>query len=262
MNKGISFYFGYYELPELRAKMIKEAGFDCIITSADNKFKKQNGSIRKQIKLFKKYDLKLSSLHMRYNSDELHYFWEDGKKGEKLKKHLIKDVKIAHKYGFSCVVVHLFGKYSKIGEKRLKEVLNICEKVNIPLAIENIDNQKIFIETFKNLKHPMLKFCYDCGHNNVFDKDFDYFSNYNDKLITLHLHDNDGRSDLHTLRKLCSSTIDWEKIALNLKGHENINLDYEILNKNNSTLSMIEFLKEAFLQAQELENLIQRSEKY
>lgn len=39
MNKGISFYFGYYELPELRAKMIKEAGFDCIITSADNKFK-------------------------------------------------------------------------------------------------------------------------------------------------------------------------------------------------------------------------------
>lgn len=144
----------------------------------------------------------------------------------------------------------------------MKEVLNICEKVNIPLAIENIDNQKIFIETFENIKHPMLKFCYDCGHNNVFDRDFDYFSNYNDKLITLHLHDNDGGSDLHTLRKLCSSTIDWEKIALNLKGHENINLDYEILNKNNSTLSIIEFLKEAFLQAQELENLIQRSEKY
>ena len=54
MNKGISFYFGYQIECKKRAKMIKDAGFDCVITSADKSFNKQNGSIKKQIKVFKK----------------------------------------------------------------------------------------------------------------------------------------------------------------------------------------------------------------
>ena len=81
MEKGISFYFGFDIRPKLRAKMIKEAGFDCVITNADKRFNRQNGSIAKQVKLFRKNGLKLSSLHMSYKSDELHYFWEEGKFG-------------------------------------------------------------------------------------------------------------------------------------------------------------------------------------
>ncbi len=115
MDKGISFYFGFKVDPEKRAELIKKAGFDCVTTSADKKFIKQNGKIRNQVKIFKKYGLKLSSLHMTYNSEDLHYFWENCKFGEKLKKNLIKDVKIAKKYGFKCVVVHLLGEYSSIG---------------------------------------------------------------------------------------------------------------------------------------------------
>lgn len=53
MKKGISFYFGFDIKPEQRAKMIKEAGFDYIITNADKKLNKSNGSIRKQIKFLK-----------------------------------------------------------------------------------------------------------------------------------------------------------------------------------------------------------------
>ena len=98
MNKGISFYFGFNLNPELAAKLIKEAGFTSVITNADKKFKYQNGSIRKQIKIFKKYGIKLSSLHMQYNKDELPYFWQEGKFGEHLKQRLLKDVKIAKKY--------------------------------------------------------------------------------------------------------------------------------------------------------------------
>ena len=104
MDKGISFYFGFQMDAELRAKKIKEAGFDCVITSADKKFDKQNGNISKQVKLFRKYGLKLSSLHMAYNSEDLHYFWEDCKQGDRLKKNLIKDVKIAKKYGLLALL--------------------------------------------------------------------------------------------------------------------------------------------------------------
>lgn len=256
MNKGISFYFGFNTAPELRAKQIKEAGFDSVITSADKKFNKQNWKISKQIKLFKKYDLKLSSLHMAYNSDDLHYFWEEGKEGEKLKRNLIKDVKIAKKFGFSCVVVHLFGEYSKVGERRLKDVLKVCEKTKIPLAIENIDCQNVFLETFKNISSPYLKFCYDSGHNNIFDKDFDYLNKFGDKLIALHLHDDDGKDDLHTISKI-SGTIDWDRVAQGLAEHSNISLDYELLNRKENNLTAEQYLSEAYKQACDLEKRIE-----
>ena len=258
MRKGISFYFGFDNNIEERVKMIKDAGFDSVMTNADKKFNHQNGTIKKQCKLFKKYGLKLSSLHFQYENKNLHYFWESGEFGEKLKKKLIKDIKIAKKYGFSCVVVHLKGEYSKIGEKRLNEVLEVCSKLNVMLAIENIDCQSVFLETFKNIKHDMLKFCYDSGHNNVFDKDFDYLELFKDKLITLHLHDNDGKIDQHTLNKFGS--INWDDIAKKLAKCNNvldvISLDYEVLCKSGELIDCQECLLEIKKQADELEEKI------
>ena len=64
MDKGISFYFGFESDIDERAKKLKEFGFSSVITCADKKFNHQNGSIRKQVKIFKKYNLKFSSLHM------------------------------------------------------------------------------------------------------------------------------------------------------------------------------------------------------
>ena len=183
---GIRFYFGYNIEPELRAKLISDAGFKSIITSADKKYNKQNGTIAKQVKLFKKYNLKPSSLHMVYNSCQLPYFWKKGFKGFKLKQNLIRDVKTAHRYGFASVVVHLIGQYSKVGEKRLLSVLKLCKKLNVFLAIENINHKQIFLDTLNNINHSHLKVCYDSGHNNIFDKDFDYVSKFADKIVALH----------------------------------------------------------------------------
>lgn len=256
MDKGISFFFGFNTKPELRAQQIKNAGFNCIITNADKKFNKQNGSIKKQIRLFKKHNLKLSSLHMAYNTNDLHYFWEEGKQGEKLKRNLIRDVKIAKKYGFTCVVVHLFGKYSAIGEQRLDEVLKVCEELCVPLAIENINCQELFLKVFENINSPWLKFCYDSGHNNIFDKDFNYFKKFGNKLIALHLHDNNGKTDQHTISKI-SSSINWNNIAQNLAHTENLSLDYELLNRVPNNLTAEEYLKVAYTQACELEQKIE-----
>lgn len=255
MDKGISFYFGFESDIDERAKKLKEFGFSSVITCADKKFNYQNGSIRKQVKIFKKYNLKFSSLHMRYNADELHFMWEEGKIGERLKRNLIKDVKIASKYGFTCVVVHLKGNYSEIGEKRLRQVLSVCEKLNIPLAIENIECQQIFLDVFKNINHKMLKFCYDVGHNNVFDKNYDYFKNFGDKLITLHLNDNNGLRDEHTLTHF-SGNIDWTYIAKGLSKYNNLSLDYEVFCKKDYNLTENEYLSLVIQQAKELESLI------
>lgn len=254
MKKGISFYFGYDIYIEERVKKIKQSGFDCVITCADKRLNKHNENIKKQVDMFKKYGLELSSLHMVYTSKELPYFWKKGKIGRKLTRNLIKDVKTAHKYGFSCVVVHLAGEYSLIGEQRLKKVLRVCEKLKIPLAIENIEYQKLFLQVFEKIDSPYLKFCYDSGHNNVFDKDFDYLSQFGDKLIALHLHDNNGKEDQHTLARF--GTIDWKKVAQGLK-NKNIILDYEILMKYNPNVTADQCLKETKAMADRLESLIE-----
>lgn len=256
---GISFYFGFKIPSEERCKMIKESGIDAVITTADKKYNKQNGKLKEQMNLFNKYNIKVSSLHMAYKSSELPNFWKKGIKGAILKNRLKKDVKLAHKYGFNSVVVHLIGEYSKIGEKRLKNILKLCEKLNVPLAIENIDHQKIFLDVFKNINHSHLKFCYDSGHNNVFDKDFDYLTKFGDKLIALHLHDNMGKSDDHTLNVF--GTINWEEIAKKLAKLPPINLDYELIMCYNEGYLAEQVLSACLKQGKELQFLIDKYRK-
>ncbi len=256
MKKGISFYFGFDMPAEERAKAIKDAGFDCVIASADPMFDDQNSSIKNQIKLFKKYNLELSSLHMTYSDPTLPMFWTASKEGDLQEKRLKKDVKIAHKYGFKEVVVHLYGSPSEIGLKRLKRVLKLCHRLHIPLAIENINDYNIFNYVFSNIKDDYLKFCWDCGHNNVYSKDIDYMSLFGDKLVCLHLHDNNGLKDNHTLNKY--GNIDWDLVAHKIaKTNPDICLDYEMLmHYRTAKDNAYNVLQETIKQAKELEEKI------
>ena len=79
MKKCVSLFFGFLTPVEERIKKIKEAGFDGVITTADPRFYYQNGKLSKQMKLFKKYGLEVSSLHARYVKENLPNFWLDGK---------------------------------------------------------------------------------------------------------------------------------------------------------------------------------------
>lgn len=256
MDKGISFYFGYDIEPEERTKLIKEAGFDCVITSQDKKFNCQNGTLASQMELFKKYGLKVSSLHMAYNEKDLPYFFLKDLKGHLLERRLIKDIRTAKKYRFTCVVVHLGGMPSKVGMDRLKKVLKVCHEVDIPLAIENLQYNDPFFAIFKQIDDPYLKFCWDVGHSHFASNDLDFAKLYGDKLIALHLHDNDGTWDMHTLNKYGSSN--WRKIAKSLATLDrDINLDYEVLMKYRQNESASEVVKTVYTQACQLEKMIE-----
>lgn len=257
MNKGISFFWGYEIEPEKRVKILDTIGFNCIITNADSKFNKQNGTIKQQVRLFKQYNLNLSSLHMRYNASDLPYFWTKTHKGNWMEHRLIKDVKTAYKYGFKYVVVHVKGEPNSIGLMRLKNVLNVCEKYNVDLAIENTSNLDCFRYVFKNIQHNNLKFCYDSGHAHCFNPEIDFLKLYGDKLVCVHFHDNMGEKDEHTLNKYGS--INWEKLAkqlaeINYSG----NLDYEVLMLDKKHENAIDVAKQIYAQACELDNLISK----
>lgn len=254
MNKGISVYWGFVQDMEVSIKMLKEIGFNCIITSADKKYKRQNGSLKRQVGLCKKYGLELSSLHSRYDSKKSTYLWNKGLKGYIQYKKLLNDVKSAKKYGFRVVVVHLYGEPSEIGYNRIRKILNVCEKFNIYFAIENIRKNDCLEGVFNNIKSNYLKFCYDIGHNNCFTPNYDFLEKFGDKLICLHLHDNMGEKDNHTLNKY--GNINWDLFAEKLKKIKyDGNLDYEILKANNNE-NAYETAKQVYLQAIELEQKI------
>lgn len=253
---GIRFYFGFESDPKDRMRKIKEHGFDAIITSPNKKYYYQNGSIGEQVESAKVHGLKLSSLHSTYDLKTLPFFWKRGFKGYRIERQLAKEIKLAHKYGFTCLVVHLDGEYSEIGKSRLLRLLNIAEKYDMPLAIENLDNEDLFVSVFKNIEHKYMRFCYDVGHQNCFTPNFDVLNLYGDKLIAVHLHDNMGKHDDHTLNLY--GNIDWDKIARNLARYQEVSLDYELTMSDKHGLSEEEVLDICLKQGKDFEFMINK----
>ena len=253
---GIRFYFGFASDPNKRIQKIKDYGFDAIITSPDKKYNKQNTSIKNQVKLAKENGLKLSSMHSTYKNELLPYFWQPGLKGWLIKRKLIKEARFAKKLGFACMVVHLDGKFSNLGKNRLLQVLAVAKKIDLPLAIENLTNEDLLIDVFKNIEHPYLKLCFDAGHNNCFTPNLDVLSMFGKHLVAVHLHDNLGKTDDHTLNLF--GNIDWDAVAKKLANCPPVSLDYELAMYNDHDITEDECLEICIKQGKDLEFLIEK----
>lgn len=260
MIKGICDYFGVKAPMKERLNKIKEYGFDSIIISANKKYDKVNEPLKKRVKYAIKIGLKLSSLHASYNNETLDNFFINNKIGDKIEKQLIKEVKLCHKYGFLCLVVHLKGAPSEIGIVRLKRILKVCDKLNVDLAIENLINREVFDNVFNEIEHPHLKMCYDCGHNNAFERDRVFFPKFNNKLVCVHLHDNFGKNDDHMPFNL-GGQINMDKVAKDLINTNLVNLDFEILCHNKILTTVDEILSKTIENAKYIESIVENERK-
>ena len=83
----------------------------------------------------------------------------------------------------------------------------------VKIALENLNkNNFLHIQKlFSEYGPDFLGFCYDSGHGNLYDKAFTDLEAVKDRLISIHLHDNDGLSDQH--KPLFSGTVDWKRLA-------------------------------------------------
>ncbi len=102
--------------------------------------------------------------------------------------------------------------------RSLDELMPISLDLHVPIAIENeySDNFQIKEELFADYPPEFLGLCYDSGHGHIFDdKGLDYLERNKDRLIALHLNDNDGLKDLH--QPPFYGTLDWERLAKILK---------------------------------------------
>ena len=84
----------------------------------------------------------------------------------------------------------------------------------VRIALENLSPTESFdtIEEVLSQYGPeYVGLCYDSGHGNISGHGLNRLERLKDRLISLHLHDNDASGDQHKL--LFSGTVDWPRLA-------------------------------------------------
>lgn len=236
-------YFGYDLSPQDRMRTIKEAGFDGVILLWADYFDKDYKDFPDYAR---KEGLFVENTHAPYM--KANSIWKDSIDGQEYMNHIISCIEDCAKYCIPTLVVHpINGRNplpaNSIGIERFKKIVDAAEKFDINVAIENQGNPDYIDYVFRNIESGRLKFCFDSGHEKYYSPDLDLLELYGDKLVALHLHDNNGEEDTHALP--FTGVVDWNRIAARL---EDINysgaIALETLNKGFEHIKdPVEFLK-------------------
>ena len=112
--------------------------------------------------------------------------------------------------------------------KNLKQILQSCQKLEITLAIENVNPMPEGSELFylgdnieecsfllSELESPYLNLCLDIGHANTNEGPLAYIQKFGKKIVNIHFHDNNGKTDDHL--DVGKGTVPWKKVVEALK---------------------------------------------
>lgn len=82
----------------------------------------------------------------------------------------------------------------------------------VRIALENMsgDNYLLLDAMLSRYSPEVLGFCFDCGHANMGSNGLNELEQRRERLIAVHLHDNDGKNDQHKIP--FTGTIDWERL--------------------------------------------------
>lgn len=169
----------------------------------------------------KEYGLKLLDLHASQGVEKNYYSLREYERlaGVELVKNRIE---MAARLNSGVVILHVPEEPSEEKQKslfksQLRKSLDTLQvhagNQGVKIALENLkkNNFSHIQKLFSEYSFDFLGFCYDSGHGNLCDKTFSDLDAVKDRLISIHLHDNDGLSDQH--KPLFSGTVDWEELA-------------------------------------------------
>ena len=106
-------------------------------------------------------------------------------------------------------------KYNEIGLNRIREIVDYAQKLNVKVAFENTKMKGYLEYILSNLDNDNIGICYDAGHCHIFYDDQFPYQEFKNRILAVHLHDNDKSDDLHLMP--FDGTIDWENVVTGLK---------------------------------------------
>jgi len=143
----------------------------------------------------------------------------------------LRAIEITHILGGKWAVIHpMNDREAVVGDNEahikynlriLDREIDLCHKLNVGLAFENIFDQyhlrrfgmramelKQFIDYCND---PLIQACWDVGHGNLtMDEQAEGIKVLGAHIKALHIHDNNGKDDLHMMP--FTGTVQWEKV--------------------------------------------------
>ncbi len=143
--------------------------------------------------------------------------------------------------------------------RSLDSLRPISKRTGVRIAIENGDFDPI--ENVLDRYDPeFVGLCYDCGHGNLAPDGLDRLDRNRNRLISVHLHDNDGSGDQHLLP--FAGGVDWERLAEIVAASSYDKwVSMESAMGRMGIASEREFLAEAFERGSKLAGMIARAQK-
>ena len=120
-------------------------------------------------------------------------------------------IDMAARLGSDVVIMHI--RFEPDWEplwRSLDELRPFAMQCGVRIAIEN-GKLPAVSNVLGRYEPEYVGLCYDAGHGNLGYMDLDSLDTYKDRLLSIHLHDNDGQADHHRL--MFTGTVDWHRLA-------------------------------------------------
>ncbi len=201
---------------EQRIKQIKQAGFKSVMM-----FWRGSDRFEEELLCIIENGLRIENVHGPFHM--MNALWTDENAVESLIK-LHGAIDCCHNYAIKTLVIHPTDTktpppVSESGINYFKGLIRYAKSMNVDLAFENIERPEYLHTIFSECDDENVKLCYDIGHENCFDYDYDILEKYGKRLKALHLHDNDGVYDLHKIP--FEGNVDYDRFIKKL-----VELDY------------------------------------
>jgi L-ribulose-5-phosphate 3-epimerase len=218
IKTGIYYWFGYPIANKERFRLIKEAGFDNVFLWWGDEFVDLDGDKNLLPEMARAVGLEVENVHAPF--DKTNRIWTESVNAEDIVKRYTQCIIDCAQHNIPTVVIHLTNGDAPpaptlLGIDRIKYLVELAEQKGVNIALENLRKPEYLQFVFSNIQSNRLGFCYDSGHENCYSKGTDLLRTYGNKLMALHLHDNDGTDDQHRIPG--EGTINWDSIIQKIK---------------------------------------------
>lgn len=181
---------------EKRAELIAKNGFDSVIMYYENA-----EDFEKNVRTVKGFGLRIESVHCPFGM--MNRLWTDENAMEVILK-MQSAVDSCWSFGIHTLVVHVTDGKNPPAENMkgimyFAGLVRYAKRKEVNIAFENIERPEYLKCIFENIVEENAGLCFDVGHQNCFEKDFDVLDNYKKQIFAIHVHDNDGKSDGHMI---------------------------------------------------------------
>jgi sugar phosphate isomerase/epimerase len=166
------------------------------------------------------FDLRLLNVHGSNGREKCWYAPEVYRReaGVELVRNRLE---MAARLGGDVVIMHAFLEDGADPEsfwgallRSLDELAPVARSLGVRIAIENLNDPghwAVVTRILESYPPDYVGLCYDSGHGNKGEDGLSQLEVLKDRLIAVHLHDNNGLADQHLIP--FTGTLDWERLA-------------------------------------------------